>query len=36
MIDIVNINSFAKFGENPFIRSQDIERKLISDIIQGP
>ena len=31
IVDIVNINAFAKFGENPFLRSQDIERKLISD-----
>ena len=34
MVDIVNINAFAKFGENPFLHSQ--KRKLISDVIQGP
>ena len=34
-LDVVNINAFAKFGENPFLHSQVIERKLISDVIQG-
>ena len=31
---IVNIN--AKFGQIPFIHTQDIERKRNSDVIQGP
>ena len=35
-LDVVNIYAYAKFGKNPFICSQDIERKLNSDIIQGP
>ena len=36
MVDIVNIIAPAKFTENPLLRSQDIEQKLILDIIQGP
>ena len=28
-LDDVNINACAKFGQNPFIRTQDIERKQI-------
>ena len=35
-LDVVNINAYAKLGQNPFIYSQDIERKRNSDIIQGP
>ena len=35
MLDVVNINACAKFGQNPFIHTQDIERKRNSDIIQG-
>ena len=35
-LDVVNINEYAKFGQNPFLHSQDIERKQNSDIIQGP
>ena len=35
-LDIVSINALEKFGENPFLRTQDIECKLISDVIQGP
>ena len=35
-LDIVNINAFETFGENQFLRTQGIERKLISDFIQGP
>ena len=31
----VSINDYANFGQNPFIRSQDIERKRNSDVIQG-
>ena len=34
--DVVNINVCAKFGQNPFIHTQDIEQKRNSDIIQGP
>ena len=32
----VTIYAYAKFGQNPFIRSQDIERKWNSDMSQGP
>ena len=32
----VNINACAKFGQNPIIHTQDIDRKQNSDIIQGP
>ena len=32
-IDVVNIDAYAKFGQNPFIRSLDIEQKRNSDII---
>ena len=35
-LDVVNIDQYAKFGQNPFLHSQDIERKQNSDIIQGP
>ena len=36
-LDVVNIYSeYAKFDQNTFIRSQDIERKRNSDVIQGP
>ena len=35
-LDVVNIYAYAKFGQNPFIRSLDIEWKQNSDIIQGP
>ena len=35
-LDVVNINACAKFGQNPFIPAQDIERKRHSDVIQGP
>ena len=31
-LDLVNINAYAKFGQIPFIRSQDIERKRNSII----
>ena len=34
-LDLVNINAHAKFGQNPSIRCQDIERKRNSDINQG-
>ena len=34
-LDIVNINAYAKFGQNPSIRSEDIERKRNSDVNQG-
>ena len=35
-LNVVSINEYANFGQNPFIRSQDIVRKQNSDIIQGP
>ena len=35
-LDVVNINAYEKFGQNPFLHSHDIERKQNSDIIQGP
>ena len=35
-LDVININAYIKFGQNPFRHSQDIERKRNSDIIQGP
>ena len=35
-LDVVNINSYATFSQNPFIRYQDIEWKRNSDDIQGP
>ena len=35
-IDLVNDNVFTKFGLILSIRSQDIEQKPNSDIIQGP
>ena len=34
-LDDVNINAYAKFGQNPFIRSQHIERKQNSDVFKG-
>ena len=34
-LDVVIIYAYAKFGQNPLIRSQDTERKRNSDIIQG-
>ena len=35
-IDLVNDNVYTKFGLNRFIRFQDIEKKLNSDVNQGP
>ena len=35
-IDVININACAKFGQKPFIHTQDIERKWNSEVIQGP
>ena len=35
-LDFVNINAYTKFGQIASICSQDIERTLNSDIIQGP
>ena len=32
----VNINACAKFGQIPFIHTQDIEWKQNSEVIQGP
>ena len=33
--DVVNIDAYAKFCQNTLLYSQDIERKPISDVIQG-
>ena len=35
-LDAININASAKFGENSFIDTQDIERKRNSEVNQGP
>ena len=35
-IDLVNDNVYTKFGLNRYIRFQDIEQKLNSDVNQGP
>ena len=35
-LDLININSYAKFGQIPLIHSQVIERKRNSDIYQEP
>ena len=35
-VDLVNDNVYSKFGLNKSIRSQDIEKKLNSDVNQGP
>ena len=35
-LNVVSINDYANVGQNPFIRSQDIERKRNSEVIQGP
>ena len=35
-LDPINVNVYTKFGEILSIGSQDIERKLNSDINQGP
>ena len=35
-VDLVNDNVYTKFYLNRFIRFQDIEQKLNSDVIQGP
>ena len=35
-LDVVNINAYAKFGQNPYLRSHDIERKRNSDSFQRP
>ena len=34
-LDVVNINLFAKFGQNSFIPTQDTERKRNNNVIQG-
>ena len=34
-LDLVNLNVYAKFGQILSIGSQDIERKLNSDVNQG-
>ena len=33
-LDIVGINDYANVGQNQLIRSQDIERKRNSDVVQ--
>ena len=35
-LDVVNINEYAKFGQNPFLHTQDTEQKRNSDVTQGP
>ena len=35
-LDNVNVIAQTKFGQNPFIHSQDIERKQNCDVIQWP
>ena len=35
-LEVMNINAYVKFGQNPFIHSQDSERKRNSNVIQGP
>ena len=35
-INLVNINAYTKFDQNPQINSQAIEHKQNSDIYQGP
>ena len=32
-LDVFSINDYANFGQNPFIRSQNTERKQNSDVI---
>ena len=36
VVDHVNVEVYTKFGQILSIHSQDIERKQISDINQGP
>ena len=35
-VDLVNDNVYTKFGLNRYIRFQDIEQKLNSDVNEGP
>ena len=35
-LDLVNINTYAKFGQIPSICSHDMELKRNSDVNQGP
>ena len=35
-LDLVNINAYTKFGQNPSILSEDIKQKRNSDVDQGP
>ena len=35
-VDLVNDNVYTKFGLNRYIRFQDIEQKLNSEVNQGP
>ena len=35
-LDLVSINAYTKFGQNPSIYFQDIEWKRNSEINQGP
>ena len=35
-LDLVNVDAHKKIGKILSIRSQDIERKRISDVNQGP
>ena len=34
-LDVFNINAYARFGQIPATSSQDVERKLNSDINRG-
>ena len=36
ILNIVNINVYTKFDQNPQINSQDIKHKQNSDVNQGP
>ena len=35
-LDLININAYIKFGQNPSIGTQDIEKKQKSEVNQGP
>ena len=35
-LDLININSYPKFGQNASVYSQDIQRKRNSDLNIGP
>ena len=35
-LDVINVNAYAKFGQNAFIYSQDVEWKWNSDVTEEP